>query len=392
MFASEVKLVSLSSKDSPKNCFRTQSSGLVHNQHQLQKYNHNNNLIGNGGNRKKQQHNNNAGNSYGLYNNRKKYYNHHNNNNNNNNINNNNIDIKNQNLDTNNYNHNNSNNHTTSAIIVIPIRKLFPVVSMLRSFHRRIQYDFINSITTINLRLLIVRVVPVLAAPAAVRVVPQTVTTVPAFHFLYRGFNNHRGSFRGRRNIYSNPRTSYGCPDSPNPTILNSTPPDRFLARAHLIEVKEPPIDLLNGGKWDTLSQSIWNKFLSSQQTAETYKKKMMLWKYLYLIIKKTYPRFGLYLVGSTISGFGADTSDVDMCLVSRTVSNIEPRVEALFNLTLLRDCLSSIGDFENFNLIEAKVPILRFRDKSNLFEVDLNFNNCVGIKNTHLLYCYSQS
>lgn len=49
------------------------------------------------------------------------------------------------------------------------------------------------------------------------------------------------------------------------------------------------------------------------------------------------------------------------------------------------------LGEFENFNLIEAKVPILRFRDRHNLFEVDLNFNNCVGIKNTHLLYCYSQ-
>lgn len=134
-------------------------------------------------------------------------------------------------------------------------------------------------------------------------------------------------------------------PDLPVPALSNPTPPDRFLARAHLIEIKDPPRDLLNGGKWDHLSQNIWNKFLSSQQTEETYKKKMNLWKYLYLIIKKNYPRFGLYLVGSTISGFGADTSDVDMCLVSRTVTNIDPRVEALFNLTLLRDCLSSLGE-----------------------------------------------
>lgn len=48
-------------------------------------------------------------------------------------------------------------------------------------------------------------------------------------------------------------------------------------------------------------------------------------------------------------------------------------------------------GQFENFNLIEAKVPILRFSDRMHQLEVDLNFNNCVGIKNTHLLYCYSQ-
>ena len=98
-----------------------------------------------------------------------------------------------------------------------------------------------------------------------------------------------------------------------------------------------------------------------------------------------------MYLVGSTISGFGADTSDVDMCLVARNASTLDPRMEALFNLTLLKEYLATLGVFENFNLIEAKVPILRFRDSMHMLEVDLNFNNCVGIRNTHLLHCYSQ-
>lgn len=49
-------------------------------------------------------------------------------------------------------------------------------------------------------------------------------------------------------------------------------------------------------------------------------------------------------------------------------------------------------GIFDTFNLIQAKVPILRFKDSLHLLEVDLNFNNSVGIRNTHLLYCYSQS
>lgn len=38
-----------------------------------------------------------------------------------------------------------------------------------------------------------------------------------------------------------------------------------------------------------------------------------------------------------------------------------------------------------------AKVPILRFDDVHNNLEVDLNYNNCVGIRNSHLLYCYTQ-
>lgn len=41
--------------------------------------------------------------------------------------------------------------------------------------------------------------------------------------------------------------------------------------------------------------------------------------------------------------------------------------------------------------LILAKVPILKFKDKETGFEIDLNCNNSVGIRNTHLLYSYSR-
>lgn len=37
-------------------------------------------------------------------------------------------------------------------------------------------------------------------------------------------------------------------------------------------------------------------------------------------------------------------------------------------------------------------MPILKIRDNVHNLEVDLNYNNVVGIRNTHLLYCYSQS
>lgn len=46
----------------------------------------------------------------------------------------------------------------------------------------------------------------------------------------------------------------------------------------------------------------------------------------------------------------------------------------------------------ENIELIQAKVPILKFSDSIQELEVDLNYNCCVGIRNTHLLYCYSRS
>lgn len=111
------------------------------------------------------------------------------------------------------------------------------------------------------------------------------------------------------------------------------------------------------------------------------------------MCIRKAFPRFSLYLVGSTISGFASDSSDVDMCLVCR--SNTVPfdmRGEALFQLGQLKNYFMNISTyFEEFSVIQAKVPILRFRDTTNSIVVDLNYNNCVGIRNTHLLYCYSQ-
>lgn len=42
-------------------------------------------------------------------------------------------------------------------------------------------------------------------------------------------------------------------------------------------------------------------------------------------------------------------------------------------------------------HVILAKVPILKFKGAKNGFEVDLNCNNAVGIRNTHMLHCYTQ-
>jgi len=42
--------------------------------------------------------------------------------------------------------------------------------------------------------------------------------------------------------------------------------------------------------------------------------------------------------------------------------------------------------------LINAKVPILKFFDRAGGLEVDLSVNNPTSIRNTHLLFCYSQA
>ncbi|OWR51040.1 poly(A) RNA polymerase gld-2 homolog A-like isoform X1 [Danaus plexippus] len=165
--------------------------------------------------------------------------------------------------------------------------------------------------------------------------------------------------------------------------------PERYLAASYPFQVKFTPDNLLNGSEWDTLSQEIWDKFVKSQQTEETFRKKMNLWRYLYISIKSMFPRYGLYVVGSTMSGFGLDSSDMDLCLHVRALAELEPRAHALLHLNYI---LSHIRSFDpGAELIQAKVPILKFRDERNGLQVDLNCNNVVGIRNTNLLYCYSR-
>ncbi|KAF9419913.1 hypothetical protein HW555_003746 [Spodoptera exigua] len=165
--------------------------------------------------------------------------------------------------------------------------------------------------------------------------------------------------------------------------------PERYLNGSYPFQVKFTPDDLLNGSKWDTLSQEIWDKFIKSQQTEETFRKKMNLWRYLFITIKTIFPRYGLYVVGSTMSGFGLDSSDMDLCLYVRPVDDLDPRAHALLHLNYI---LSYIRSFDpNAELIQAKVPILKFRDSRNGLQVDLNCNNVVGIRNTNLLHCFSR-
>ncbi|XP_053695202.1 poly(A) RNA polymerase gld-2 homolog B-like [Sabethes cyaneus] len=182
----------------------------------------------------------------------------------------------------------------------------------------------------------------------------------------------------------------------PPPNEANSahTPADKFLARMHLVEMLAPPEDFAPPGcKWAPLSRALWQKFAAAQQTQHKYAQKIHLWRYLFLSIRKAFPRFSLYMVGSTIAGYASDNSDVDMCLVCRSNSvPFDMRGEALFQLGQLKNYFMNISTFfEEFSVIQAKVPILRFRDATSSVVVDLNYNNCVGIRNTHLLFCYSQ-
>ncbi|XP_039298445.1 poly(A) RNA polymerase gld-2 homolog A [Nilaparvata lugens] len=193
--------------------------------------------------------------------------------------------------------------------------------------------------------------------------------------------------------------------------LINAvTPPDKFLSNTNSVQITKPPPQLTNGSVWDELSKAVWNKFLTNQQTKETYERKLNLWKSLYVYLKTVYPRYSLFMVGSTMSGFGSNTSDIDMCLIVKQ-SEMEQRSEALYHLSHVMNLFNEFGQFSqnihvsihpqnamlpisdfftNIELIHAKVPILKFKSVTDELDVDLSCNNTVGVRNTHLLYCYA--
>lgn len=83
-------------------------------------------------------------------------------------------------------------------------------------------------------------------------------------------------------------------------SVEDSTPADKYLANAHLMELVETPIELIEGppvpmvgagtsspvNRETTLSQQVWNTFLTVQQTQTTYRKKLVIWKVLFACIK----------------------------------------------------------------------------------------------------------
>lgn len=138
---------------------------------------------------------------------------------------------------------------------------------------------------------------------AATSTAAATQTTVSGHHRNGNGSNSGGGggsNNNSRRNSShyhyntgsnggSNSSNSNGGSNNGRLALMDNhlyTPPDRFLTRAHLVEQKHAPKSLLHGGKWDGLSQMVWDRFCAAQQTEETYKKKMYLWRYLYLCVK----------------------------------------------------------------------------------------------------------
>ncbi|XP_076585883.1 poly(A) RNA polymerase GLD2 [Chaetodon auriga] len=136
----------------------------------------------------------------------------------------------------------------------------------------------------------------------------------------------------------------------------------------------------------DKLSAQMVELFEACQQQSSDLNRKEMIRTWLQQDIQSVYAVARLYLTGSSMNGLGCRSSDADLCLVLKGNKRPDP----IHVLSGLRRLFKSLSYVERIQLIRAKVPILRFREKGSDLEFDLNVNNTVGIRNTFLLKSYA--
>ncbi|TNM89453.1 hypothetical protein fugu_003687 [Takifugu bimaculatus] len=135
----------------------------------------------------------------------------------------------------------------------------------------------------------------------------------------------------------------------------------------------------------DKLSDQIVELFEACRQQPSDLARKEMCRSRLQQDINRVYAVARLYLTGSSMNELGCRSSDADLCLVIQgkcEQSCFTPSQSKRFKYVTMY--------IEKTQLIRAKVPILRFREKGSNLEFDLNVNNTVGIRNTFLLRAYS--
>ncbi|KFP68259.1 Poly(A) RNA polymerase GLD2 [Cariama cristata] len=201
----------------------------------------------------------------------------------------------------------------------------------------------------------------------------ETTVVNPAVPLL----EEHRCSFPG--SVESLLFYAHYIPDSTGcvPPLQDTLFPDRVENRLPLAE--------------DKLSQQILELFQACQQQTCDLSRKELCRTELQREIQQIFPQSRLFLVGSSLNGFGTRSSDGDLCLVVKE-EPVNQKTEAREILSLVQKLFSTklSSYIERPQLIRAKVPIVKFRDKVSCVEFDLNVNNVVGIRNTFLLRTYA--
>ncbi|NXG81602.1 GLD2 polymerase, partial [Stercorarius parasiticus] len=142
------------------------------------------------------------------------------------------------------------------------------------------------------------------------------------------------------------------------PDLIGCTPPLRDILFPDPTETTLPVAK-------DKLSQQVLDLFQVCQQQTCDLNRKELCRTELQREIQRIFPQSRLFLVGSSLNGFGTRSSDGDLCLVVKE-EPVNQKTEARHILSLVHKLFSTklCNYIERPQLIRAKVPIVKFRDK----------------------------
>eukprot|EP00095_Tigriopus_kingsejongensis_P001216 maker-scaffold959_size76551-snap-gene-0.21 protein:Tk01216 transcript:maker-scaffold959_size76551-snap-gene-0.21-mRNA-1 annotation:"poly rna polymerase gld2-a" len=173
----------------------------------------------------------------------------------------------------------------------------------------------------------------------------------------------------------------------------------KYLSLSTTIQMDLPPCAWEESSKQSQLSTDMARFFLANRQDPEFFRKKIELWASLEDLVSKTFPGGFAQVFGSTLNGFGSSSSDMDMCIFLITngvedqsqLHRLEFIKQSLFRLR--RVIKKDLGHriLPDIEMIPAKVPILKLHDGLSDVSIDISCNHPIGVRNTHLLYHYSQ-
>uniref|UniRef100_A0A914V4I4 Polymerase nucleotidyl transferase domain-containing protein n=1 Tax=Plectus sambesii TaxID=2011161 RepID=A0A914V4I4_9BILA len=117
--------------------------------------------------------------------------------------------------------------------------------------------------------------------------------------------------------------------------------------------------------KMDVLSEQIWHYHMSLTQSEALLNRKLQLRDLLYFTICPVFPLCGLYIVGSSLNGFGNNSSDMDLCLMI-TNKDLDQRTDAVVVLNMIMAALNGTAWIKEQHLIPAKRNKQKHERKSN--------------------------
>ncbi|XP_014848343.1 PREDICTED: poly(A) RNA polymerase GLD2 isoform X1 [Poecilia mexicana] len=212
-------------------------------------------------------------------------------------------------------------------------------------------------------------------------------------HGRKRHYNEHSARAVKRQRLNPSPTSSPTWIPHSNlavgePSTFAPVGSERFHSSPPNTEVLTEPQNLTSLRVFvkDKLSGQMVDLFEACQQQTSDLDRKEACRARLQVDIQKQFPESRLYLTGSSMSGLGCRSSDADLCLV--VTGNRRPHPMDVLR-QLQRD-FRSLSYLVRIQLIKAKVPILKFKERGSFLEFDLNVNNTVGIRNTFLLRTYA--